>query len=270
MSKAASQPIRFATFLAPNMYPVYQFIAAYVAEKLGCRTELVTGSSFDQFAAGQIDVGFICGLPYVLLARQAPPPVELLAAPVLEGERYQDSPIYFSDVIVHRDSPFHSFADLRGCTWAYNDPDSHSGYNITRYHLIRLGQTQGFFGRVVAAGWHQRAIQMVCAGEIDAAAIDSQVLAIELRDHPELATDLRIIDTLGPAAIQPVVAASRLPDSLKSDLQTALLHIGHDPSAQAWLAAGLIKRFAPVTDATYDDIRAMLAAAEAIGFMTIK
>ncbi|MEW5961843.1 MAG: PhnD/SsuA/transferrin family substrate-binding protein [Chloroflexota bacterium] len=264
------QPIRFATFLAPNMYPVYQFIATYIAEKLGCRTELMTGSSFDQFAAGQVDVGFICGLPYVLLARQAPPPVELLAAPVLAGERYQDRPLYFSDVIVHQNNPAQSFADLRGCTWAYNDPDSHSGYNITRYQLIRMGQTHGYFGRVIAAGWHQRAIRLVCEGEIDAAAIDSQVLAIELRDHPELATDLRIIDTLGPAAIQPVVAASRLPDGLKADLRAVLLAMDHDPSARAWLGRGLIKRFAPVSDANYDDIREMLAAAEAAGFMTLK
>ncbi len=264
------QPIRLATFLAPNMLPVYQFIATYVAEKLNHPTELSVGSSFDQFAAGQVDVGFICGLPYVLLARQSPPPVELLAAPVLAGERYQDRPIYFSDVIVHRDSPYQSFADLRGCTWAYNDPDSHSGYNITRYRLIQMGQTRGFFGRVVAAGWHQRAIQMVCAGEIDAAAIDSQVLAIELRDQPELAAQLRVIDTLGPAAIQPVVAASRLPDSLKTELQAILLTMSDDPVTRERLAHGFIRRFALVTDATYDDIREMLAAAEAIGFMTIK
>lgn len=265
-----SQPIRFATFLAPNMFPVYQFVAAYVAEKLDQPTELSVGASFDQFAAGQVDVGFICGLPYVLLARQTPPPVELLAAPVLAGERYQDKPIYFSDVIVHRDSPYQSFADLRGCTWAYNDLDSHSGYNVTRYRLIQMGETQGFFGRVVEAGWHQRAIQMVCAGEIDTAAIDSQVLAVELRDQPGLAAQLRVIDALGPAAIQPVVAASRLPDTLKSELQAILVGLADDPASQPALAHGFIKRFTRVTDATYDDIRDMLAAAEAIGFLTLK
>ena len=66
------QPIRFATFLAPNMLPVYQFIAAYVAEKLGQPTELFVGTSFDQFAAGQADVGFICGLPYILAPQNSP------------------------------------------------------------------------------------------------------------------------------------------------------------------------------------------------------
>jgi len=66
--------------------------------------------------------------------RLDPPPVELLAAPVLEGERYRDQPIYFSDVIVARRNPARSFADLRGASWSYNDPDSHSGYGVVLYH----------------------------------------------------------------------------------------------------------------------------------------
>ena len=51
--------LRFATFLAPNMWPVYQYIADTVGEKLGCRTELAVGNSFDEFEAGQADIGFI-------------------------------------------------------------------------------------------------------------------------------------------------------------------------------------------------------------------
>ena len=146
--------LRFATFLAPSVFPTYRFIAEYVGQRLGLPTELVVGERFAAFAEGETDVGFICGLPYVQLTRQNPPPVELLAAPVLQGARYGGRPVYFSDVIVRRDSPFQSFADLRGRSWSYNDPDSHSGYGITRYQLVRLGETGGYFGKVVAAGWH--------------------------------------------------------------------------------------------------------------------
>ena len=252
------------------MLPVYQFIAGYVGEKLGCNTELTVGSSFDQFQAGQADIGFICGLPYVQLTRHDPPPVELVAAPVLQGERYQDRPIYFSDVIVRRDSPFQAFADLRGHSWAYNDPDSHSGYNVTRYRLVQMGETRGFFGQVIEAGWHQKSIQLVVEGAVEASAIDSQVLAIELRDHPAWASQLRVIDSLGPSTIQPVVAARQLPQSVKAEVRRVLLAMGDDPKAAAALAHGFVKRFAPVTDATYDDIREMLAAAEAAEFMALK
>ncbi|GAB4420662.1 MAG: hypothetical protein Fur0044_17680 [Anaerolineae bacterium] len=252
------------------MFPIYQFIAAYVGEKLGCPTELTVGDSFDQFAAGRFEAGFICGLPYVQLVRQNPPPVDLLAAPVLQGERFQQRPIYFSDVIVRRDSPFQTFADLRGCAWAYNEPGSHSGYNVTRYRLVQMGETRGFFGRVIRAGSHQNCIRQVAAGKADAAAIDCQVLALALRDQPDLATKLRIIDALGPSPGLPVVAARHTPDRVKADLQAVLWEMETDPTARKWLARGFIEGFAPVSDTDYDVTRKMVRAAESAGFLRLK
>ncbi len=265
-----SRTLRVATFLAPNMLPVYEFIANHIARELGCRTQLIVGTSFDQFATGEIDVGFICGLPYIQLARQTPAPVELLAAPVIAGERYGGRPVYFSDVITHRSSPFRTFADLRGRSWAYNDLDSHSGYNLTRQYLVRLGETRGFFSRVVEAGFHQRAIELVATREIDAAAIDSQVLAIELRDQPGLGEEVRVIETLGPSSIQPVVAARHLSADLKAALRAVLLEMSINPAARTELARGFVERFVPVRDDDYDDIRGMLDAAENAGFLRIR
>lgn len=263
--------IRFATYLAPNMYPVYQCVADFVGRQLGCQTELAVGEVFTAFASGDVDVGFICGLPYVQLTRQSPAPVELLAAPMLQGERYRDLPIYFSDVIVRHDSQYHAFADLRGgSSWAYNDPNSHSGYNITRYTLVRLGETHGFFGRVVEAGFHQEALRMVADGRVDASAIDSQVLAIEMREHPELAGRVRIIDTLGPATIQPVVAARHVSAALKDELRDVLCAIGDDPASRDALDYGFVARFVPIGDTDYDDIRMMVAVAEEAGFTELR
>jgi phosphonate transport system substrate-binding protein len=263
-------PLRFATYLAPSMRPVYAAIVAYVGRQVGRPATLTTRRDFDAFARGTVDAAFICGLPYVLLTRAAEPAVEPLAAPVLQGARYGDRPIYFSDVIVRHDSPARCLRDLRGRSWAYNDVSSHSGYNLTRYTLLGLGETHGFFGRVVAAGYHQEAIRLVARGEVDAAAIDTQVLAIALRDHPALRGQLRVIETLGPATIQPVVAARHLPPALKDALRAALLAMGSDPSQRAALDAGFIARFAAITDADYDDIRAMVAAAEAADFLTLR
>jgi phosphonate transport system substrate-binding protein len=268
-TEPAQDRIRFASFLAPNMFGAYRVVADFVGEKLGQQTELTVGRSFDEFANGEADVGFLCGLPYVELARGPSPPVELLAAPVLTGERYGGRPIYFSDVIVRVDSPFRSFSELRGRVWAFNDPDSHSGYNVTRHRLVSMGETNGFFGGVVEAGSHQRSIKMVCSGEIDAAAIDSHVLAVELRDRPALREQLKVIDSLGPAGIQPVVAASRLPDGLKAAVREALLAMDDDPAARDVLTHSFVERFVAVTDEDYDDVRAMLAAAEEADFMTL-
>jgi phosphonate transport system substrate-binding protein len=259
------EPIRFATYLAPNVRPVYQAVADHVARELGVPTELVEGRGYERLESGEEDVAFICGLPYVRLADGPDPPIELLAAPVLEGERYRDRPIYFSDVIVRRGSRATCFADLRGRSWAFNEPNSQSGFGVTRADLVRLGETNGFFARVLESGYHQRSIRLVAAGEVDASAIDSQVLGIELRDHPRLAEHLKVIDALGPSTIQPVVAARRLPATLRAALRSAILTTSEDPVACETLAAGMVKRFDRVSDGDYDDIRAMMCVVDAAG-----
>jgi phosphonate transport system substrate-binding protein len=251
------------------MLPVYRFLADRIGEQLGRPVELVVGRSFDQFEQGAADLGVICGLPYVWLADRQPPPVEPLAAPVLTGGCYGGRPVYFSDVIVRHDSPISCLEELRGCSWAYNEPASHSGHSVTLYSLIRMGARPGFFARVVEAGFHQRAIRLVVAGAVDAAAIDSQVLTIELRDHPGLGAGLRVVGSFGPSTIQPIVAASRLPDRLKDEVRELLVSLGDDAAARPALDHGLIDGFTVVDDGAYDDIRAMLATIQAAGWTSL-
>lgn len=53
--------LRFATFLAPNLLPVYQFLADRVAGRLCRPVELVVGTSLDQFEQGEVDRGGVAG-----------------------------------------------------------------------------------------------------------------------------------------------------------------------------------------------------------------
>ncbi len=262
--------LRFVTFLAPNLYPFYEFIAHHAGRQLGLLTELAVGSSYDELNSPAVDVAFVCGLPYVELSRAGEALLEPLAAPILRGKRFGGRAIYFSDVIVHRASRWQSFADLRGCSWAYNEPHSHSGYGITRYHLLCRGETNGYFGRVVAAGWHEEALRLVAGNAVDAAAIDCHVLGVALRAQPELAARVRVIDTLGPSTIQPVVASRRLPHRLRAELRAFLLSLANDPAARPHLDRALVQGFEAVNDTSYDDIRDMLAAAEAADFLALR
>jgi phosphonate transport system substrate-binding protein len=262
-------PLRFISCLAPKLFWFYQFVTAYLQRKLRYPTELSVGSDYAQLPE-RADLAFVCGLPYVEHTRLERPRLEPLVAPVLTGQRYGGKPIYFSDVIVRHDSPLWSFADLRGRSWAYNEPSSQSGYGIVRYHLVDKGEKSGYFSRVVEAGFHERAIDMVCSGAVDASAIDSHVLALVLHDDLARAGMLRVIDTLGPSPIQPIVAGSHLAQSLRSEIRKVLLEMEDDPAAQPQLARALIERFEPVSDSTYDDIRRMRTVAEAAQLLTIR
>lgn len=262
--------LRIGTFLAPNMELVYEAIALAIGTELGVSTELVVETEYANCVNDVNDVCFVCSLPYVMFQREGIGPSVPVAAPVLRGKRYAGLPIYFSDVIVHRDSEITAFEQLKGRSWAYNEPLSHSGYGITRFRLVEIGETSGFFGEVVEAGFHEEAIRMVASGRIDGSAIDSQVLAIEFRDHPEIIDQLRVIDSLGPSTIQPVTVTKRFDVEQRRRIQEVLLHLHEDPSMADLLSHGFVDRFTAVDDDSYEDIREMVAACEEAEFMELR
>lgn len=262
--------LRFGTFLAPSLMPLYRAIAEEVGRALDIETVLVAETGYENCAKDVNDVSFICSLPYVDLARRGHAPAIPVAAPVLQGERYSGRPIYYSDVIVRRGSSIQTFLGLRGHSWAYNEPLSQSGYGITRYSLLRLGETHGFFSKVIRAGYHEEAIRLVASGEADGSAIDSQVLAVAMRENPALARELRIIAALGPSTIQPVAVSRRLPPELREQVTEVILSLHNNPVTRERLSLGLVDRFVRVGPESYDDVRAMLNACAAASFRALK
>ena len=262
--------LRFATFLAPALLPVYQALSDEVGRRLGVATELVVETDAAAWTTDRNDVCFICSLPYVWYERRGVAPAVPVAAPVLEGARYAGKPIYYSDVIVPSASEATSFLDLRDRTWACSEPLSHSGYGITRYHLVAIAQTAGFFGRVVETGSHAESLRLVAEGAVDGAAIDSQVLAVATRDDPALGRSLRVVDALGPSTSQPVTVSKRLPPALRDEIGRALTSAHEEPLVRARLETGLVRRFVAAGPSSYDDIRRMLSACEAAGFLRLR
>jgi phosphate/phosphite/phosphonate ABC transporter binding protein len=247
------------------MNSVYTDVATRVGQALGIPTRLIEGTGFDQLRDGSVDLAFLCGLPYIRLCRERGGMLRPLAAPVLGEPRYGDRPVYFSDVIVRQDSPFQSIADLRGRSWAYNDPDSFSGYLVVQHRLVQMGETEAFFGQVRFSGRHQQSIQHVLKGEVDGSAIDSHVLGVERLRDPDLATKLRVIASLGPSTIPALVATAGVPQEVQDRVCDVLCGLGEDPASRAVLASGMIRHFTPIGDRAYDDLREKMALVENAG-----
>ena len=266
MTTAIRQTIRFANFLSPLLQETYDYIAHYTSIRMSSHTTLHTGQTLAEFASGQVDVGFLCGLLYVRMTQQPDCPLELLAAPVLLGPRYKHRPVYYSDVIVRRDSPYTSFNDLAGSAWAYNEMASHSGCNLICDTLLQRKKTPAYFGRLLKSGSHLNSLQMVLDGLADATAVDSHLLDVLLQRDPQLSSRIRWIDMLGPSSIPPVVVAKRMDSDVKQQLRAALFTMHQHTFASEILRAGYIERFVPVYDAQYDDIRAIYTRVQASGF----
>ena len=240
---------------------ILDIVARYLGERMGAQMSVLNDIPWKErqqlMDDGEVDVAWICGYPYVLRADKPEANIELLAAPVVRGERYRNEPVYFSDVVVRQASQFRTFADLRGASWVYNEPLSHSGYNVVRYHLASLGLSWDFFGRMVESGYHLSSLQKVLRGEADASAIDSIVLELEAIRNPGLMAQLRIVESLGPSPIPPFVASKTLSPELRMILADLLTHMSEEDSGRAALSRAHMLRVSHVEDKDYDSIRRM-------------
>lgn len=253
--------LRLASCMAENSELVCRLIAAHFAAKLDLNVEYISAIPWQEresrFDRGEIEILWLCGLPYVDKIDSRRANMELLAVPVPAGERYQDQPIYFSDVVVRRDSRFESFAQLRAAAWAFNEPRSHSGYNVVRSYLADIGLRHGFFGEIVESGAHSVSVEMILTGRVDGAAIDSTVLEWLLSQRPELAQQIRVIETIGPSPIPPWVVSKEVPEKRRRELRTLLLGMHRKTFGRDILKRGWLGRFAVAQDSDYNQIRAM-------------
>jgi phosphonate transport system substrate-binding protein len=260
--------LHLVSYLAPNLFWFYRAIEHYLQRVLHLDTHLEQ-SKFDPLAdpvlqQDQLDLAFICGLPFARYNRSVPGQLNALVAPVMQATRYQDRAIYFADVIVRAGSPFITWNDLAGTRFCYNDPGSNSGYNLVRQRLMQGKYPPQFFGRAIASGSHQQSIRWVRDGTADCAAIDSTVLEQELRDVPELADQLRVVKSLGPCPMPPIAVSQRLGNALIDQIQTALLH--PDGVLRSAMDRAAIQRFVAVESEQYAAIAVQYDQAVQAGY----
>lgn len=273
----SAKPLRLAlsaAIVSESGVDVYQKLTDHLSVKTGIPCEFISGLAYgtinEMLKAGAVDAAFVCGMPYVIERDKADPSVVLIAAPVMKDPRYGGKPQYFSDLVVKKDSVIQSFADLKGKVYVYNDELSNSGYNMPRYKLVELKETNGYFGKVLRSGSHEESIKMVANGEADASFVDSLVLDYDWAKGTGHAAKVRVIESRGPSSICPVVASLKTSEDRRVKLQEALLGMDKDPAGRKILDEALVLKFEKIEDSMYDDIRGEMKAASAAGFETIK
>lgn len=266
--------MRSVSYLSPNLLWLYRAVGEYLGRCLGCSVDVVQGTcdplTDPDLVGDRWDLLFLCGLPLMRYAQQAPHQLRPLVAPVMAGSRYGGQPVYFSDVVVRSDGlwpvfdhrALHTWNDLAQTVFCYNDRGSHSGYSRVGYELHQRGLDWGFFGQKLESGSHLRSLHAILAGQADCAAIDSTVLDQALAEDPDLAKKLRIVSHLGPSPMPPIAVSQRLGQDLIQMLQQALLQ--PDVTLQHQMAQAGIKCFAAVDYGTYEPILAMYRGSEGV------
>ncbi len=227
----------------------------YIGRQVGRRTEIIHRKSYqemsDLLGRGQVDVAFVCGLPYVIDKEKFGE--ELLVSPVFQGK-----PLYQSYVIVPKDSPARSLEDLRGKLYAFSDPLSNSGKLVPTYRLAMIGETpESFFRRYIFTYSHSANVEAVAVKLVDGASVDSYIWEYLNLVHPDLTGRTKVIEKSPYYGMTPVVVRPGIDAELKQKLRHAFVQMHHDPVGAAILKKLLIDRFEEVSDSHYQSIREM-------------
>ncbi len=233
----------------------YRDLLHFIQDKIGVKVVYVDREGYaeinEMLKDGNLEVAFVCSGPYIDGKKEFG--LELLVAPQAYG-----ATVYYSYIIVAKDSPITSFNELRGKRFAFTDPLSNTGKLVPTYMLAKQKETpETFFKETIFTKSHDKSIKAVAQGIVDGAAVDSLIWEYLKATNPEFTSQTRILQKSPPYAIPPVVVPVNLDPGLKNRLKQAFLNAHLDPQGREILKKTRIDKFVVIDDKAYDSVREM-------------
>ncbi len=191
LAQITASPIRFGltpVFLTSDL-ALLDDLKTYLERATGRAVQLVSRRTYQEITAllvsRQLDAAWICGYPFVAYRNE----LSLVAVPVWHGQT-----LYQSYLIAHSGLKAANLADLRGSVHAFSDPDSNSGFLVTRAALVELGSSPAdFFRQNFFTYGHRNVIRAVAAGLASSGSVDGYVYEVLRETEPELVRSTRIV-----------------------------------------------------------------------------
>jgi phosphonate transport system substrate-binding protein len=233
-------------------FTIYHQLVEYIGHRTDRPYTMVQRRTYGEInrmlGAGKIDLAFICAGPYTS-GREAFG-FDALAVPIVGG-----APYYRAYLIVHRDSPFQTLADLRDRVFAFTDPESNTGRLVPTFWLQQIGaRPETFFRRTIYSFSHDNAILAVSRSLVDGAAVHSQIWEYLQRHQPETTARTRVIKRSRLFGNPPMVASRHLDKATRSRIRAELLRMHQDEEGGAILTGLMIDRFAVPREEWYESV----------------
>jgi phosphonate transport system substrate-binding protein len=131
---------------------------------------------------------------------------------------------YRSCLIVNAESDIFSPEDIAGKTFAFNDPNSTSGYLVpSAFFMMEMGvDPKKHFSKVTFSGSHEASILAVAAKKVEIASTNLPDLQQLTRENKVPRGALRVIWVSKLIPNDPIVVRKDLPASFKSAIQESL------------------------------------------------
>jgi phosphonate transport system substrate-binding protein len=172
---------------------------------------------------------------------------------------------YRACLIVHADSDIFAPEDIAGRTFAFNDPNSTSGYLVPMTFFMNEMSVdpRKHFSKVTFSGSHEASIFAVANKKVEVASTNVPDMQQITREGKVPRGALRVIWVSKLIPLDPVVVRKDMPASLRAAITESLVTM-KERNAGAFVHAGSYFKggFVPATDAKYQVIREMNEAAK--------
>lgn len=256
-STAGAQQESFKFGLTPvflsNDLELLGLLRSYLSARIGEPVELVTRRTYQEITAllvsGQIHGAWICGFPYV----QYRADLDLVAMPSWRGK-----PLYQSYLIAAAGRTADDWSALAGDIHAFSDPDSNSGFLVTRALLAENGLSpQSFFSRSFFTYGHRNVIRAVASGLARSGSVDGYVWEVMRETEPALVNQTRVVRRSEWLGFPPVASPKSLAgDPRVARLHTALISMSDDFAGRRVLDLLRLDGFVPAEASLFDAIAA--------------
>jgi len=232
-------------------------ILAQLEKDLGVKVKSVTATdyrgSIEALKFRKAEIGHLGPKSYVEASNNNYANVE----PVAQLRLANGSLGYRSCLIVHADSDVFGPEDLAGKTFAFNDPNSTSGYLVpSTFFMTEMNvDPKKLFSKVTFSGSHEASILAVANKKVEVASTNLPDLQQLTRENKIPRGGLRVIWVSKLIPNDPIVVRKDLPASLRSAIQESLVTMRErNPEVfkeiGAWLGG-----FVPADDGKYQVIR---------------
>lgn len=228
------EEIRFGLtpVLLSNDIDLLAVMKNYLVHATGHPVSLIQRRTYQEVTSllisGQLDAAWICGYPYVANRTR----LKLVAVPVWEGK-----PLYQAYLITGMEREFASFDGLRGDIHAFSDPNSNSGYLVTRALLAELGEKpDSFFSKTFFTYGHRNVVRAVASGLAGSGSVDGYVWEVMRRREADLVNKTKVVRKSEWLGFPPIACSNAAYGSKKINaLSRAFLEMAGNPEGRAVL-----------------------------------
>ncbi len=246
-----------STESAPEVTRRWEPVLAQLEKDLGIKVKHVMASDYrgtiEALKFKKADIGHLGPKAYVEATNDNYANVE----PVVQVRLANGSLGYRSCLLVHADSDIFSPEDIGGKTFAFNDPNSTSGYLVPMtMFLNEMGiNPKAYFSKLTFSGSHEASILAVTNKKVEVASTNLPDVQQLTREGKVPRGALRIIWVSKLIPNDPIVVRKDLPDSLRQAIQASLASM-KEQHPEAFAEGGaFIGGFQKADDAKYQVIR---------------